>query len=41
VIRHSFDEHGDRVFSLLEENARLRTLALTLSTMILKFLDQK
>ena len=37
----SFDEHGDGVSSLLEENARLRALALTLSTMILKFLDQK
>ena len=37
----SFDEHGDRFSSLLEENARLRALALTLSTMILKFLDQK
>jgi hypothetical protein len=36
----NFDEHGDSV-SLLEENARLRALALTLSTMILKFLDQK
>ena len=33
-----FDEHGDAVSSLLEENARL---ALMLSTMILKFLDQK
>jgi hypothetical protein len=37
----SFDEHGNAVSSLLEENARLRALALTLSTMILKFLDQK
>jgi hypothetical protein len=37
----SFDEHGDGVSSLLEENARLRALALTLSTMILKLLDQK
>jgi len=37
----SLDEHGDGVSSLLEENARLRALALTRSTMILKFLDQK
>jgi hypothetical protein len=37
----SFDEHRDGVSSLLEENTRLRALALTLSTMILKFLDQK
>jgi len=39
---HGFDEHGEGVFSLLEENARLRGLVVTLSTMILKFLiDQK
>src|SRR3954468_23632506 len=38
----SFDEHGDGVFSLLQENARLRGLVVTLSTMILKFVvDQK
>jgi hypothetical protein len=34
---YSFDEHGEGVFSLLEENARLRGLVVTLSTMILKF----
>jgi hypothetical protein len=37
----SFDDHGHNVSSLLEENARLRALALSLSTMILKFLNQK
>jgi hypothetical protein len=39
---YSFDEHAEGVFSLLEENARLRGLVVTLSTMILKFVvDQK
>src|SRR3982751_210618 len=40
--REEHGEHGDGVFSLLEENARLRGLVVTLSTMILKFIvDQK
>ena len=39
---YSFDEHGEGVFSLLEENARRRGLVVTFSTMILKFVvDQK
>jgi hypothetical protein len=39
---YSFQEHRDDVFSLLEENAQLRGLVVTLSTMILKFVvDQK
>jgi hypothetical protein len=39
---YSFDEHGDGVLSLLEENARLRGLVVRLSTMILKcVVDQK
>jgi hypothetical protein len=33
---YSFDEHGEGVLSLLEENARLRGLVVRLSTIILK-----